>query len=509
MDWSDGYVSEVDYTYGYYGELNPLQTKLKLLFAGYKPPEVKTACELGFGQGVSFLCNAAATDIDWYGNDFNPNHVSFVNDAAHSAGLSLYASDEDFEHFCSSTDLPNFDFIGLHGVWSWISDKNREIISRFIAKKLNVGGVLYLSYNAEPGRTAMRPFRELMEYHARAFSAPDVPLSQKIDNSIGFMENLLSLQPAYNKAHPLVEKSFKDAIKLNKNYLAHEYFNADWTPTSIKRLYDYLSIGKLQFAASANPIDLLPDINFSTDQLALLKTINDPIFKEYVKDFFKNQDFRRDLWIKGGRKLNPAERVAEFLKLSVTLVTSRDKIDMKIKTAIGSANLNSDLYEPVLDYLEGKASVSLFSMANSLEKRLTLANLFEVCIVLAGKGVLCVAQNEDVAKNKVSSTQLLNKFFIKRSEFSNTANCLVSPISSTAIPVYRFEQLFLNAIEDGQNDPGVIAELVWGRLKSQGEKVKADGKVLETDEENINYLKNLASQFINGKLFELSRLKIA
>ena len=72
MDWSDGYVSEVDYTYGYYGELNPLQTKLKLLFAGIKPPEVKTACELGFGQGVSLLSNSAGSNISWYGNDFNP-----------------------------------------------------------------------------------------------------------------------------------------------------------------------------------------------------------------------------------------------------------------------------------------------------------------------------------------------------------------------------------------------------------------------------------------------------
>jgi len=43
--------------------------------------------------------------------------------------------------------LPDFDYIGLHGIWSWISDENRQVIVDFIRKKLKVGGVLYISYN--------------------------------------------------------------------------------------------------------------------------------------------------------------------------------------------------------------------------------------------------------------------------------------------------------------------------------------------------------------------------
>ena len=147
MSWDQGYVSEIGYTYGYYSEFNPLQIKLNLISAGIKPPKIETACELGFGQGVSLLFNAANNDISWYGNDFNPSHVSFVKEAINDSGLSLNVTDENFEQFCARTDLPNFDFIVLHGIWSWVSDANREIISRFISKKLNAGGVLYISYN--------------------------------------------------------------------------------------------------------------------------------------------------------------------------------------------------------------------------------------------------------------------------------------------------------------------------------------------------------------------------
>lgn len=52
-DWSEGYVTEVGYTYGYYQELNPLRARWTLVSAGIEPPtpgeEGFTACELGFG----------------------------------------------------------------------------------------------------------------------------------------------------------------------------------------------------------------------------------------------------------------------------------------------------------------------------------------------------------------------------------------------------------------------------------------------------------------------------
>jgi hypothetical protein len=60
-DWTDGYVADIDYTYGYFGELNPLRTALLFLNAGLMPPKIQTACELGFGQGVSVNVHAAQT----------------------------------------------------------------------------------------------------------------------------------------------------------------------------------------------------------------------------------------------------------------------------------------------------------------------------------------------------------------------------------------------------------------------------------------------------------------
>ena len=160
--WNEGYVSEIEYTYGYYNELNPLRVNLSLISAGIKPPEIKNACELGFGQGLSLVSHAASFNINWYGNDFNPHQAAFASEISKEIDPKVAISDEDFSTFCSRDDLPNFDFIALHGIWSWISQRNQSIIVDFIKRKLNVGGVVYISYNVPLGWASMLPMRDLL-----------------------------------------------------------------------------------------------------------------------------------------------------------------------------------------------------------------------------------------------------------------------------------------------------------------------------------------------------------
>ena len=146
-NWTAGYVADVGYTYGYYTELNPLRISLAFLNAGLVPPQMGAACELGFGQGVSTNLHAAASVTQWHGTDFNPSQASFAQELGQASGADVALCDEAFDAFCSRDDLPAFDYIGLHGIWSWISDANRAVIVDFIRRKLKVGGVLYISYN--------------------------------------------------------------------------------------------------------------------------------------------------------------------------------------------------------------------------------------------------------------------------------------------------------------------------------------------------------------------------
>src|SRR5690606_40664269 len=99
LDWTAGYVADIGYTYGYYTELNPLRVRLAFLNAGLQPPTMGTACELGFGQGMSANLHAAASVVQWHGTDFNPSQAGFAQELARASGAAAQWFDVAFDHF--------------------------------------------------------------------------------------------------------------------------------------------------------------------------------------------------------------------------------------------------------------------------------------------------------------------------------------------------------------------------------------------------------------------------
>ncbi|MEG1056054.1 MAG: class I SAM-dependent methyltransferase, partial [Janthinobacterium sp.] len=231
-NWHDGYTAETEYTYGYYTELNPLRTQLLLLSWGIQPPKVGTACELGFGQGMSVNIHAAAGTTRWYGTDFSPAQAAFAQELAQVSVNGAVLSDDSFQQFCARTDLPDLDFIALHGIWSWISPENQACIVDFLARKLKPGGVLYISYNTQAGWAAMAPIRDLMEQHSRVLSAPGQDLLSRVGSALSFVKGMLETKPRYLQVNPSIAVRMQQIGEMDANYVAHEFFNHYWQPAS-------------------------------------------------------------------------------------------------------------------------------------------------------------------------------------------------------------------------------------------------------------------------------------
>ncbi len=106
MDWSDGDVMDIGYTFGYDGELNPLRTAPAFTHAGIAHPPVRRARELGFGQRLSVVIHAAASGIEWWGTDFNPAHAAFAGDLAMLCETPVHLFDEAF--YISYNTLPGW-----------------------------------------------------------------------------------------------------------------------------------------------------------------------------------------------------------------------------------------------------------------------------------------------------------------------------------------------------------------------------------------------------------------
>lgn len=508
-DWTAGYVADIGYTFGYYNELNPLRTRLSLLNAGIVCPEYGTACELGFGQGVSVNLHAAATDVEWCGTDFNPSQAAHAREMAEIAGSNARLFDDAFAEFAQRKDLPDFDYIGLHGIWSWISDENRTVIVDFIGKKLKVGGVVYISYNTLPGWAAFAPMRHLMTEHAEVIGAEGRGIVSRINDAIDFADKLLATNPFFLKANPPVADRIKQLKTQNRHYLAHEYFNRDWHPMHFATMREWLAPAKLQYACSANLVDHIEAVNLTTAQQDFLKEVPDPMFRESVRDFMVNQQFRRDYWIKGVRRLTVQEQTDRLRKVRLILTAHRPDVPLKINGALGEANLQDAVYNPILDVLADHKIRSIGQIEHALKATgISFGHLVQALVVLSGAGHVSVAQDDPTIAKAKKRTEKLNMQLMLRTQHNNDINYLASPVIGGGIAVNKFQQLFLLAQAQGKKEPNEWAAFTWNILTGLGQKIVKEGKSLDSPEANIAELSVQANTFAQKYLPVLKALQI-
>jgi SAM-dependent methyltransferase len=508
-DWTAGYIADMGYTYGYYPELNPLRLQLAFLKAGLAPPTVGTACELGFGQGVSANLHAAGSTCRWYGTDFNPAQAAFAQELAAVSGANPVLLDEGFEQFCNRTDLPDFDFIGLHGIWSWISDTNQAVIVDFVRRKLKVGGVLYISYNTLPGWAQMVPMRHLLTEHADVMAAPGHGLVARIDAALAFADKLLATKPSYLQANPQVSARIDKMKEQSRNYVAHEYFNRDWQPMHFADMAKCLAPAKLSYACSAHHLDHVDGVNLSAEHQALLRDIADPMFRETVRDFVVNQQFRRDYWVRGARRLSSLEQAERLRSVRLMLVTPRSEVALKAQGARGEATLSEMIYAPILDALADHMPRSIGELEVALAKAgVGEAQLLQALMVLSAKGDLAAVQSELQVEAARTSSQRLNTHVLKRARLSSELNYMVSPLTGGGVVVGRFQQLFLHAREQGAKTPADWAKFAWDVIRGQGQRLLREGKPMESPEDNIAELTRQAQVFADARLPVLKALGI-
>jgi len=533
VSWASGYVSEIDYTHGYYRELNPLLMGFAALHAGLNqtPPKPLRYLELGFGQGLSVNIHAAALEGEFWGVDLNPSHVGLAREMAQASGSGLQVFDASFEEFASRTDLPSFQVIALHGVWSWISAMNREVLVAFIRKHLDTGGLVYVSYNAMPGWTSALPLRELLTLHATSAQGEMLGLIDRIDGSLAFAQELLDAEALYFKANPAVTERLKKLQGQNRHYLAHEYFNADWKPMSFAEVHAAMSEAKLSFAAPSGLLDHIEAIQMNQQGRELLAKYKHPVMRESIRDYLTNQQFRRDLYIRGPRRLSLMERLAEIRALRLALVTAPETINFKLKTPLGEVDLNRSIYEVFISEIKkltthqtieqmpnaaveltACASFPSFAEVEAAVKAdapsITTEQMIQATAMLIGLGHLSLAQSPSACRQAQLRCDRLNQWIVRKAFDSGDLGHLASPATGGGVAVGRFEQLFMLASAKGMTQTHEQANFVWQVMQARGQRLVREGQAIENDQETLKLLENQSEVFRQGKLGLLSQLGV-
>jgi SAM-dependent methyltransferase len=509
--WTDGYVTGLDYTYEHHADLNPIRVPLTLIHAGLAPPEIHTACELGFGQGISANLHAAGSTVEWYGTDFNPAHAAFARGMAAVSGARAKFFDQSFVEFCSRSDLPDFDFIAMHGVWSWINEDNRAVLVDFLRRKLTPGGVAYMSYNLQPGFAAMVPLREVLRRHTETQGTAGRGLGDRIDRAVNFADKLLGVSPAYVDAHPQLPNWLQGIKSGDRSYLAHEYFNRDWAPTSFSRLAEQLAAAKLEHAANANYISTVDAWNFTSEQQALLNEIEDAAFRETVRDFISCRTFRIDYWVKGARRLTPLEKLEALLRQRLMLVKPREEVPAKIVANLGEFPLLESICAPILEALADHQPRSVREIGQAVrERRIDISRVMDVLMTYVRLGAIAPVQDDIAARSAKIQTDRLNAHLCDAARIRPDFRFLASPVIGTGFAEAggRMALHFLHAMSQGKKHAGELAAHASQILQLQGLAIMREGKPLESPEETLQSLNAQAGYFLDKQLPVLKALQV-
>lgn len=510
--WTSGYVADIGYTHGFYRELTPTLLSFVALTRGQHGPDTSgplAYCELGCGQGFSMnLLAAANPHIRFYATDFNPSQIAGARRLASEAGLSNVSFfDTSFADFANEPELPReFDVISLHGIYSWISEENRRAIVDFIARKLKVGGLVYISYNCLPGWSAAAPMRQLMYLHAKSRGGPTAP---RLEGALSFVEQIQNSNAAFFRGAPGMKERFERVKGQNRNYLAHEYFNDDWNLFYHSDVARELGAAKLSYLGSAAVLEQVDAINLTAEQQQLMTSIEDLTLRETVRDFMINQQFRRDVFVKGAVPHSNQTAQESWLSQRFVLSVRREDIELKVRGALGEATMQEDTYLPLLKGLaEGPRSLrELFATPEIAG--LGWAKIQQAFAILVGMGHLQPSLPAKDENRRAKVTKAFNQAVLARARDSGDLQFLASPVSGGGHTVGRFQQLFLMSLAEGGKTSQDWANFTWRLIAAQGQKLLKEGKVLETEEENLAELKAQAAEFGEKHLPVLRSLQIA
>ena len=486
---AEGYVL-TPYTCHHHPGLDPLRARWLALRHGFEPRPIERACELGFGQGLSLAIHATASEIEWWGTELNPSHVelthSLVTDAA--ARKRLVAA--SFTEFFARDDLPQFDFIALHGVWSWISAANRKAIIEFIDRQLAADGLMYLSYNAMPGWSSALSLRELLVAHATSPRGAALPLDERIERALEYAVSVAAADPLWLHALPQAERHLRDIRHRNSAYLAHEYFNRDWRPWHYAEVAAMLQPIGLDYVGQSDCSDGYDEWRFSPAQLALLAGCDDLSLRETTRDLLLDRRFRRDIWCRPTSRNNNAK----YQALRIRDVAALQQVplwhhEQSVTTSVEWPAAVMSLREK-LSVAGGVAFPGV--LLESADDERALSWLWRA-------GEISVQQEQRAQQLCAAAVRELNARLLTLALDRGDISALASSLSGTGVELDWIELALLKSALDGQNATETLLQ-VASRARALGVAIRDEsGEILTGDEEQLTRLQRRWWQLVERR----------
>lgn len=382
--WGHGYFEDVRYTCGFYREMTPNWLDFCSVLRGVKPPREAGASfrylELGSGMGLNLCMLAAAyPEAFFFGVDFNADHIAHSNWLAEKLDLTnvvfleadlvkLADSPATQEHILLRAH--SFEYVAVHGVLTWVIKPVQDALICCIEKFTKAGGLIYCSYNTNPGWQAGSIFRQLAEQERRI--EPKSTAHKAYERARGKLEALLSYEednPSnLSQQIPSIIPLLSELTQYNPIYLLHEFAIKAWQPLYVDTAHGMLAAKQIYFIASGNPHELFPELIPSKIR-SMLENESDISNRELLYDIATCRRFRRDIFSRGRCTLTTTERTRRLENFMFTDTRMLDQEIKPLRTDFGEVTAVGNIVVPLFQQLN-MHSCSLRNLSEAIGQTL-------------------------------------------------------------------------------------------------------------------------------------------
>ncbi len=386
-------LDHIPYTDTFFSELNPHAIRCTALMRGFRVPDPHsfTYCELGCGTGHSLLIYASANpEATFTGFDFNQEHIEHARARAERLGI------QNCTFICADittvTSLPAYDYIVMHGLYTWVHEPVREAIHRIIEGSLTENGLALVSYNAYPGWHIYEPLRMMFREYSMHLS--DNPFDNA-EQGIGFLQWMHEKQSEYMNAVPSAGTFIEELSKHDLRYIIHEYYADHWTPLWFKEMNKNMNDSGLIFAGQVPFFLNIGEIALPEGFEEILAIGEDIIQFEMYKDLIRNTMFRWDIYAKGNRDIeNPFEHI-HFGRVISQDITFHDIALPGCRTF----SLDDESHLPIMTELDsGNSKAQMISDSLNIDQSQIQDRLLNLLIAEQIKPIACISPSDQALK---------------------------------------------------------------------------------------------------------------
>ncbi len=396
------------------------------------------------------------------------------------------------------TSFGQFDYIIVHGIYSWGSSEVKKKILQLCKQLLSANGIAYVSYDTSPAGDSRRIVRQMLRYHSMGMKDSQ----QRLAQLHALFQFLIAANRDANTAYSLMlQEEYQIFQQLPHPELYLNYIDHDNEPILFTEFMLRAHEQELDYLGDAFLKTMLPQ-NLAADLQQNLAVFEHNILQqEQYMDFARNRRYRHTLLVHKGIELNrtlDVELINNFY-LCCDFQLKQEGDTTHFVSSHGTVTIENPDIKQVFIYL-GQQYPRYLTVAELLEKTKTpiiLEMLFSCCM----QGIIELHHEPETYTTTISTQPFASP--LARAQVA-AGRTQVTNLRNEPVEINDVVCLYLLPYLDGQHNQTDLKRLIQHGMDTQKYRldVSRNGQNVElsTEEKQV-----LFQQVLENSLQSLAK----